>query len=74
VSVRQEANRAILAYLSILVEEQPDSRFGQILVNSGIISTHNNYDGPEPHRRWADDPFFDESTFTLTRMLLRSDT
>lgn len=36
---RLEANRKIIEKLAELVEEFPEQRFGQILINHGIIDT-----------------------------------
>jgi len=62
---RQEYNRLILKTLSKLIEKHPDLRFGQILVDCGIIELQMMDD-----RLMAIDPFNEESEITWKRMLL----
>jgi hypothetical protein len=62
---RQKYNKLILETLSKLVEKHPDLRFGQILVNCGIIELQMMGD-----RLMAIDPFNEESEVTWKRMLL----
>lgn len=52
ISKRQEANKELLSYLTKVIEECPDLRWGQILSNWFL---------PEG------DPFFEESVDTLKR-------
>lgn len=62
---RQEANVEILQMLGEAVMKYPDLRFGQILVNLGIIEyERNTYD----ETLVAKDPFNEESVVTLNRM------
>ena len=58
---RQEANKKILEKLTRMVEEHPDWRFGQILMNSNVLI---RIDFGK-----VLDPFYDESTETLENML-----
>ena len=63
--MRQAANREILKDISEMVEKCPDLRFGQILVNLGIIEyERNTYD----ETLITKDPFNEESVTTLYRM------
>jgi hypothetical protein len=65
ISMRQAANREILNDISNMVEKCPDLRFGQILVNLGIIEyERNTYD----ETLITKDPFQEESVITLYRM------
>ena len=61
---RQEYNRVIISILSKMVEEYPDLRFGQILVNSnalkGTTDAYGNF--------VVLDPFYEEPNKTLERM------
>lgn len=62
---RQEANVEILQMLGEAVMKYPDLRFGQILVNLGIIEyERNTYD----ETLITKDPFNEESVVTLNRM------
>ena len=67
---RQKHNRLILKILSILVEKYPDLRFGQILVNCGIIRYEPSVlcEGQREDILLVD-PFNEESEVTLERML-----
>ena len=60
---RQKYNKLILEILSKLVEKYPDLRFGQILVNTDIITYKNDYDEMVPR-----DPYYEEPEVTLERM------
>ena len=60
---RKLFNTAIVRKLQELVEEYPDLRFGQILVNAGIIELQMMGD-----RLIAIDPFNEESEITWERM------
>ncbi len=62
---RQKYNRLILETLSKLIEKHPDLRFGQILIDCGIIELQMMGD-----RLMAIDPFNEESKITWERMLL----
>ena len=62
---RQKYNKLILETLSKLIEKHPDLRFGQILVDCGIIELQMMGD-----RLMAIDPFNEESKITWKRMLL----
>lgn len=65
ISKRQEANLDILNEIEEAVMKYPDLRFGQILVNLGIIEYDTNmYVGVCV----AKDPFNEESVVTLERM------
>lgn len=62
---RQKANIEILQMLGEAVMKYPDLRFGQILVNLGIIEyERNTYD----ETLITKDPFYEESVVTLNRM------
>jgi hypothetical protein len=62
---RQEANLEILNKLGMVVRKYHDLRFGQILVNLGIIEyERNTYD----ETLITKDPFNEESVVTLNRM------
>ena len=62
---RQQANIEILQMLGDAVMKYPDLRFGQILVNLGIIEyERNTYD----ETLITKDPFNEESVVTLNRM------
>ena len=67
---RQKYNKLILETLSKLVEKYPDLRFGQILVNCGIIKYEPAAlcDGQREDLLLID-PFYDESELTWERML-----
>lgn len=58
---RYQANKAILALLTTFVEEYPDWRFGQILVNSNVLSHSNG--------ETCEDPFYEESIETLEKTI-----
>ena len=57
---RQEANREILKLLSEVVENQPDWRFGQILINMNVLTRCDFVK--------CMDPFYEESIKTLENM------
>lgn len=62
---RQKANVEILQMLGEAVMKYPNLRFGQILVNLGIIEyERNTYD----ETLITKDPFNEESVVTLNRM------
>lgn len=62
---RQNANVEILQMIGDAVMKYPDLRFGQILVNLGIIEyERNTYD----ETLITKDPFNEESVVTLNRM------
>lgn len=62
---RQKANIEILQMLGDAVMKYPDLRFGQILVNLGIIEyERNTYD----ESLITKDPFNEESVITLNRI------
>ena len=62
---RQSANVEILQMVGDAVMKYPDLRFGQILVNLGIIEyERNTYD----ETLITKDPFNEESVVTLNRM------
>lgn len=62
---RQNANIEILQMIGDVVMKYPDLRFGQILVNLGIIEyERNTYD----ETLITKDPFNEESVVTLNRM------
>lgn len=62
---RQRANQEILRSIEEMVNKHPDLRFGQILVNLGIIEyERNTYD----ETLITKDPFNEESVVTLNRM------
>ena len=59
-------NKAIIDKLSELIDKFPEQRFGQLLVNSGIIQyePYISVDG----QREVIDPFYEESELTWKRM------
>ena len=60
---RQECNKLIIEKLSELVEEYPDMRFGQLLVNCEIIRVI-----PSDKQLLAMDPFYEEPEITWERI------
>lgn len=65
-ALRQEANRLILERLRQEIETHPDLRFGQILVNLGVLDTSAAIYPPQSVI--VRNPFNEESTHTLSRM------
>lgn len=67
---RQKYNKLILETLSKLVDKHPDLRFGQILVDCGIIQYEKEVlcDGQRENLLTMD-PFNEESEITWKRML-----
>ena len=66
---RQEANRAILLELTVLVEKYPDIRFGQLLVNSDLIQEEECLlDGERVTIIDGIDPFYEEPQLMLKRI------
>lgn len=66
---RQEANRAILLELTVLVEKYLDIRFGQLLVNSDLIQEEECLLGGERVTIIDGiDPFYEEPQLMLERM------
>lgn len=71
IEMRQTANREILKDIAEMVEKYPDLRFGQILVNLGIIQYTHNLDIDSISRSPIStvvDPFSEESAITLNRI------
>jgi hypothetical protein len=72
VNPRQIANRAILKLLQEQVESQPDSRFGQILRNTGVVVDVGIRDSSKPD--WETPDYYwergihEEPWHTLARM------
>ena len=68
---RQVYNKLILETLSKLIKKYPDLRFGQLLVNCGIIQYEKEVlcDGQREDILTVD-PFNEESEITWERMLL----
>lgn len=62
---RQEANKKILEKLAKMVEEHPDWRFGQILMNANVLIRCDFTK--------CLDPFYDESVKTLENMSIVED-
>lgn len=62
---RQKANVEILQMIGDAVMKYPDLRFGQILVNIGIIEYERNTYNETLIMK---DPFHEESVATLNRM------
>ena len=67
---RQKYNKLILETLSKLIDKHPDLRFGQILVDCGIIQYEKEVlcDGQRENLLTMD-PFNEESEITWKRML-----
>ena len=63
---RQEANVEILQMIGDAVMKYPDLRFGQILVNIGVVQIIR--DPASFDIIGAKDPFHEESVVTLNRM------
>lgn len=63
---RQQANREILKNIEEMVNKYPDLRFGQILVNLGIIQYQR--DPASFDIIGIKDPFNEESVVTLNRI------
>ena len=61
---RREANRKILEILGEYVDKYPDWRFGQILVNSNVVTVIHTSNGTV-----CDDPFYEESKVTLEKAI-----
>ena len=57
---RQEANREILKYLTMMIELVPDWRFHQILQNMNIV-------------KCGEDQWYEESDDTLSMLKLKND-
>lgn len=68
---RQVYNKLILETLSKLIKKHPDLRFGQLLVDCGIIQYEKEVlcDGQREDILTVD-PFNEESEITWERMLL----
>lgn len=62
-SARQEANRELIELLLNAVEAEPDQRFGQLLVNLGVLVP--------AEAGGVQDPYNDESTVILRRVQTR---
>ena len=60
---RQEANKEILKILEDYVNKYPDWRFGQILVNSNVVTIIHTSNGT------VCDPFYEESKVTLEKAI-----
>ena len=69
---RQEANRQILKRITEMVENQPDLRFNQILLNMGInksVHPFLDHNGNKDYtKQYCEDLFNEESIKTLERM------
>ena len=63
---RQQANQEILRSIEEMVNKHPDLRFGQILVNLGIIQYQR--DPASFDIIGIKDPFNEESVVTLNRI------
>lgn len=66
--LRKLYNQAILDKLQELVNKYPDLRFGQILVNCGIIQYDNTMVDGQNEDILTIDPFYDESKLTWDRI------
>jgi len=65
--LRQQANRELAARLSELIEQHPDLRFGQILINFGFLKTYTT--GPQfDSTTHVADPFSEEPMTTLSHV------
>jgi len=67
-STRKQANEDILMLLSAAVEKYPDLRFGQILHSLRVLNMEE-HDTPDGVFHTVRDPFYEESTTTLNRIL-----
>lgn len=61
---RQETNKEILKILEDYINKYPDWRFGQILVNSNVVTVIHTSKGTV-----CDDPFYEESKVTLEKAI-----
>ena len=61
---RQEVNKKILEILGEYVDKYPNWRFGQILVNSNVVTIIHTSNGTI-----CDDPFYEESVATLEKAI-----
>lgn len=59
---RLEANKILVEILSAYIQQYPDIRFGQALFNLGLIQR-------KPDSLDIEDPFYEESTKTLSRFI-----
>ena len=70
---RKKYNKLILETLSKLVDKYPDLRFGQLLVNCGILKISENFIGESndgKQRNYiVEDPFYEEPEVMLKRMV-----
>jgi hypothetical protein len=65
---RQQANQDILFLLTKAMEKYPDLRFGQILHTFRVLDMEE-HDTPDGVFHTIKDPFYEESTVTLNRIL-----
>ena len=70
VAVRQEDNRELIRLLVEMVEKHADQRFGQLLINSGVLQLEMTQTAETVHEETrVSDPFYEESWTTLRRVL-----
>ena len=65
---RKKANTIILGLLAEAVTKYPDLRFGQLLTAMAVLDK-DEHDTPDGVFRTIKDPFYEESTVTLERIL-----
>jgi hypothetical protein len=65
---RKEANQDILFLFTKFMEKYPDLRFGQILHSLRVLDMEE-HDTPDGVFHTVKDPFYEESTVTLNRIL-----
>ena len=67
---RQESNREIIRLLSEMVEQHAEQRFGQLLINFGVLQLEmTETEQPAHEKPRVSDPFYEESSATLKRLL-----
>lgn len=63
IAMRQLANKQLLSILEQVVDNNPDLRFGQILLNYKFVKWELTEEGIKIH-----DPFYEEPVDTLNRV------
>lgn len=65
---RKYYNKQIIDKLNRVIEEHPDLRFGQLLVNSNIVQISSKMDDKGLLEPVVLDPFYDESSEIFNRI------
>lgn len=66
-NTRQQDNKTILRLLTAAVEKYPDLRFGQLLHSLRVLNMEE-HDTPDGVFHTVKDPFYEESSVTLSRV------